>query len=358
MNRKVLFIHPYFGRGGAEKGIQILSSALKSKGHLPYLYYVAKIDKTSCFTNEVKSKYSRTLLNIFHLCANILNERYDDIILNQGYVMVSYVIPLRLILALRSILGLPRYRPTFIFFERIISESFWSTSSFALKYFKKYIYNLSLKSCDTILTNSLEQQQLFLSMNSNYAVTYIPNSSFCNLPILNKETSKSQIHILWVGRLEPVKSPLIALNVIKQLPANYNLHIFGSGSLLSFVNSFIKLNDLSNRILINPRLDSHNYDLLLHTSAVEGLPNAIIEALSKSIPVITTRFRTGFCELFIPYWVYPCNSSISSITSSIYLSQSHKHSLMRAKFPINHLISNFYSEENMVNSFLDSLGLT
>jgi glycosyltransferase involved in cell wall biosynthesis len=99
-------------------------------------------------------------------------------------------------------------------------------------------------------------------------------------------------HILWIGRLEQQKDPLLALEVIAAAKG-LRLTMLGEGSLRRAVEQRIDQLHLQDRV----RLQGHvkaiepflaEADSLLITSRYEGGPAVAVEALAADLPVVTT----------------------------------------------------------------------
>ena len=190
-------------------------------------------------------------------------------------------------------------------------------------------------------------------------IFYVPNT--CDDSHFSKDSLSSKtIHagnnksLLWIGRLEKIKNPLIALQSLLYLPDEWHLTFCGHGSLKHECIEFIKKKHLEDRVYFkkNQDVDMSEFNCLLITSQFEGLPNVIIEALSNNLPIISTQFCTGLLELFIPYWVYISSTNKpSSLASSILLSQDQCELYCRLKNPVSELIRSHYSTKNMIAGF-------
>ena len=96
---------------------------------------------------------------------------------------------------------------------------------------------------------------------------------------------------IFIGRLEPVKNPMRLLKAWKNIP--HQLDIYGQGKLENEMKSFIKDNNLSDRIKLmgsEPDLNKvlKNAKAILIPSDREGSPKILFEALYCKIPVFST----------------------------------------------------------------------
>jgi glycosyltransferase involved in cell wall biosynthesis len=102
--------------------------------------------------------------------------------------------------------------------------------------------------------------------------------------------------ILFAGRLHPQKDPLLLIRSFAALnQANIHLLIAGDGELANPVGAEIEKLGLSERItMLGPQKQAsvaelHRIsDALVLTSAFEGLPFVVLEALACGIPIVTT----------------------------------------------------------------------
>ena len=101
--------------------------------------------------------------------------------------------------------------------------------------------------------------------------------------------------ILWVGRLDPVKGFEEMLEAFKKVvrETKASLVLVGEGAYRSAIERQIKYHDLTRSVLMLgrrsdvPRLLKSS-DLFLFCSRTEGLPNALLEAMAASLPIVAT----------------------------------------------------------------------
>ena len=116
---------------------------------------------------------------------------------------------------------------------------------------------------------------------------------------------EGQVGIVFVGRLATPKDPITLIKAFKNLPENLqkesNVIIVGDGPDREMVSATINKLGLSNEMHIlgfltrdNVRNTNLSADIYVLTSHWEGLPRAIIEAMSCGLPIISTA--VGGCK--------------------------------------------------------------
>ncbi|MEM1155678.1 MAG: glycosyltransferase family 4 protein [Pseudomonadota bacterium] len=118
--------------------------------------------------------------------------------------------------------------------------------------------------------------------------------SFSDFPI-----SPDDQMLVFVGRLDHQKDPLYLIDILEALKAKrekWKMLIIGDGVLRSDVEEAIYRTDLKDRVLVaGARLQDEvarfvrASDLLLLSSAYEGMPRCVVEALGCGVPVVTTN---------------------------------------------------------------------
>ena len=102
--------------------------------------------------------------------------------------------------------------------------------------------------------------------------------------------------LLWVGRMEPEKNPVLALEAFiqaRQKGHNIRLIFVGSGSLLEAVKRKVAEARLTEYVeftetFVDPVPFYAKADLLLVTSEYEGYGMVVVEALAAKVPVLST----------------------------------------------------------------------
>lgn len=155
------------------------------------------------------------------------------------------------------------------------------------------------KSINFVKTPSVQKQLERLGIKSTVAPVGL---DIDNIPIIYKsrrelrEELKLPIDkkiLIFVGRLETYKNPLVALDIIKELDDNFYLIIIGNGSLKDNLISTIKENNLNNKVLyieIISNKDIHKYyklsDFYLNFNTNEIFGMSLLEAMyQECIPI-------------------------------------------------------------------------
>ena len=102
----------------------------------------------------------------------------------------------------------------------------------------------------------------------------------------------------WIGRLHPDKDPLNLLEALRRSPPDSKpeLHawIAGEGELRAAMEDFVATHGLVDRVrFLGARSDVpellRSIDACVLSSRTEGLPMALLEAMSSGLPVVATR---------------------------------------------------------------------
>jgi len=162
------------------------------------------------------------------------------------------------------------------------------------------------------LTNLFRKIDLIHCVSEDIKKTILPyckypEKIFVNTPAVDTDffkpsSSKSYsdfISFFSVGRIEFVKGYLIGLLAVKELiNKGYKIQwsIVGDGTEMEELQFHIHTLELTEQVKLmgkRPKEEVNdllgNADIFLLTSYSEGLPNVVLEAMSKELPVVTTR---------------------------------------------------------------------
>lgn len=148
----------------------------------------------------------------------------------------------------------------------------------------------------------MEKNSDSVHMMVNGNITSVPNTD----STIN--TNKDVLKIGGVFRLTPEKNPLMWIDVAERVLEQYSTGIefvlVGGGSMLDQVSERIEQSPYKENIETVGMIDDvskmySEFDLLLHVSDIEGLPNVILESQAHGVPVICTD-AGGSKSAFIP----------------------------------------------------------
>jgi glycosyltransferase involved in cell wall biosynthesis len=103
---------------------------------------------------------------------------------------------------------------------------------------------------------------------------------------------RGRVRILFPSRLERVKDPMLALDVVRLLPEGYELHVFGDGSLRDVVARAVAGDArLAHRVTLHAMSGDRAAvfgagEVTLLTSREEGTPLSLIESQAYGVPVV------------------------------------------------------------------------
>ncbi|MDR1698115.1 MAG: glycosyltransferase [Erysipelotrichaceae bacterium] len=166
----------------------------------------------------------------------------------------------------------------------------------------KLMNMIILRRCDHIILQCEEQKE-FYSKQVLKKASVIPNPI---TPLINYRKKDVSIikNIVMMGRIVRPKNYYFAIDLLKLIPnQEVNLTIYGdSKTEQPKLEQYIRAKGLESRVSfkgfsLNAAEILASYDLFLMTSLYEGLPNALMEAMSAALPIVITPFKTGGKDL-------------------------------------------------------------
>jgi len=167
--------------------------------------------------------------------------------------------------------------PVFLFFNRIIHCSNSSYSSFPL------FYRILAGRGRVAVPNGVDVKRI-----DGYIAGLKENTDS------SRKKDNDEFRILSIGRLVAIKNPLLLLDVIKRLDLpQVTLYLIGEGGLRAEIESTIKRENLSSRVILMGIITRERVyrellsaDLCISASFGEGLPVGLMEAMCCSCPVV------------------------------------------------------------------------
>jgi colanic acid/amylovoran biosynthesis glycosyltransferase len=175
-----------------------------------------------------------------------------------------------------------------------LRESYWR---------KRY---LELNASNGIITMSQASKRRLASHGINPSKLHVIPCGIDVPEMPNRRIASPQVRCIAVGRMVAKKAPLLTLEAFRRARMQFNdvsLDFIGSGPLLAAATQFVREHDLSEVVRLHgdqPPEVVHDLmrraDIFLQHSITdpltgdeEGLPVAILEAMSHALPVIATQ---------------------------------------------------------------------
>ena len=178
---------------------------------------------------------------------------------------------------------------------------YFALESYLIRQFD-YVY-----SCHTKTAEFYQQRYPQLAARTNYLKNTVDEERFYPLDALEKRQQSEALaqslglaadtkFVLFAGRLHPQKDPLLLVEAIACLDLpQVHLLMAGAGELESRVKAKIDELNLSERVTMLGGVPQDKLarlhqisDVFVLSSVYEGLPFAVLEALSSGTPVVTT----------------------------------------------------------------------
>lgn len=290
MKKKIFFIVTSLGAGGSEKVFWTLSQGF-DKRHFDVTVVIFD-SRDRCFSMDVEGvrfldlqseRASRSFLKLYRL---FKREKPYAVFSTTDHInilvsLVSHFVNIPILIARAS--NIPDHM-------RLFSET--------KDRFLGLLTKSSYKRFRTIVCQSEEMKQSLLKefQISPRKLVVIPNPVKYTSVIKGNTVLSPAKKLIIVARLAREKGLDRLLEIVNMLPENYTLTLVGTGVLKEELSLKVELMHLNDRVrFVGQSTDVvetiSRHDLFVLTSFTEGFPNAVLDALSVGVPVVS--FRVG-----------------------------------------------------------------
>lgn len=297
MNKKILFYINSISYGGAEKVLVNLANSLSINGYQVIVVTSFKDDEEYILHESVK----RLLLD---------SGEEDKTFLKRN---ISRVLKLRKICTFEkpsiviSFMAEPNFRSIiatrFLGIKTLISvrnDPNMEYKSLLFKILAHLLFPL-VDGCVFQTEDAKKWFSKYVQKKSRIVFNQVDENFF------NVNFSGNRQNIVTVGRLEKQKNHKLLIKAFSNVAEYFtsdDLHIYGNGSLFFELQEYIKDLNLEKRVFLKGTFDNlheviHSSKLFVLSSNYEGLPNALMEAMTMGIPVISTDCPCGGPKLLV-----------------------------------------------------------
>lgn len=180
--------------------------------------------------------------------------------------------------------------------------------------FYELFTSVSYKAFNQIICQTKDMESSILD---RYGVdankTLVIHNPLLNNDLVKTETNGVKVYkLLVVARFAAEKGLDRLIDVMAQLPSNYQLSMAGKGQQRAAIENKVKKLNLTSKVTFLGEIRDVQqvmleHDLLVLSSFTEGFPNAVIEALAVGLPVVTFKvsgvneiIKEGFNGYVVP----------------------------------------------------------
>lgn len=294
MKKKVIFIIPRIGKGGAERVVVNIANQMVSDGY-----------NVSIFTILSKEENYKLADGVNHVHLNV----YDR---NKLLRMIKRFIKLRYMVKhsnADTVIAFDRYYGIFSALftgKRVIgSERNDPYSNMPANSFQKHIRDWLYRHIDCVVFQTEYAQNYFSDRIKKHSTVISNPVSTDILPA--PFTGTRDKRIVTACRLTEQKNlPMMidAFSLFSQVHKGYQLVIYGEGHLLDSLKKYTVEREVGNQVIFPGYVNNlpekiNSAAMYVSSSDYEGISNAMLEALAIGLPVVCTDCPAGGSAMVI-----------------------------------------------------------
>jgi len=290
---RVLFIFPRFGIGGVAKVLAFVANSCFQDGMDVECLSMSREKETIDLEDGIRKRYLPYLIRgnkfsqILYKIVYIISIRALIRELKPDIICVFRVDLVRMI----SI-------ATYGISLRIIGSERGDPSGYTVVQRRKY--ERALKRCSAVIFQTEYARDFYCKQIQSKSLV-IPNPAILRRGVLKEYNGERKKVIISCGRLSSEKNFIGLIKAFAKVSNKlnqYNLRIYGSGPEERALRSLVRELALEERVFLmgdHPDLFLEEFDccMFVLNSNTEGMPNALIEAMSIGIPCIATDCPVG-----------------------------------------------------------------
>lgn len=281
---KILFFIGTLSEGGAERVVSTLASCLVEKGFDVEILKYYKSDNSFYLSPKLKITSLEELTKTKNKINNLKYLR--NYVKNNANIFISFLAPFNIY----SLVATNGINVTRIVADR--NDPRKIPSNFFIRKLRDYLYSKA----DGVVLQTNDNMSYFnetIQSKSTVIVNPFDTKDKKGLAL----TANKENVIVNVARLEKQKNQKMlieAFNELKDELNDYRLEIYGEGSYKKELEVLINSLNLQKKVILKGEQDDilnriKSAKLFVLSSAFEGMPNSLIEAMCIGLPVLSTR---------------------------------------------------------------------
>lgn len=350
---RALIVLPRLGIGGAEKYAAYLWNSLEGQGVPTQLIttdsYPAD-DRHALFTHDI-FREMRTA-PVYSMYEDIRNAWSRELMFALALMRASfdYIFVINSELGLKTVaeFGLPLSSCSKLFVAFFSESPLAVGSPFSARFLRETISYATVISDNKVAINKWINRVSPLYAPRFYCIPQPVNAprqetlTFTLDERSKRKSKRKRAKVLWFSRWEPFKATDVVISLAEQL-SEIDFHVFGPGVTEAEASS------APDNIVFHgaaPSFDVVNldeFDVFLFTSKFEGMPNVVLEAAARAIPIVASDvggLRETFSEQDLRFVDMSdpdvVGSFAAAIRNSLDLSEDH---LKKQVFQAHHAVT-------------------